>query len=260
MPCVISQWVYHPLWAAVFSFVQVFILWSLNFIAIELENPFGRDVNDLDGRALQADMNDRLLLIVQPHQKAIPFLLPSAVDFITSGWCRETTPDSPHGRSFRQCWVDATRSFTSETNACASDQICGRRHRRPSQGSRSSRCSGSSIATHPQASLGVACAAHSSQKKAFGTESSMNSSALDAYDSNSDDTAVFSAEVQETPTLASIERLVIAHQGTAKTFPKSSVMTQPTSPNSDVLLTQITGTPPRTEFVETPSGACQIVQ
>jgi len=35
--------------AFIFVALQVFILWALNFIAIEIENPFGTDANDIDG-------------------------------------------------------------------------------------------------------------------------------------------------------------------------------------------------------------------
>ena len=33
--------------------LQVFILWSLNLIAIEIDEPFGRDTNDIDGDRMQ---------------------------------------------------------------------------------------------------------------------------------------------------------------------------------------------------------------
>eukprot|EP00971_Amphidinium_carterae_P108138 2140811-Amphidinium_carterae.1 len=54
-PVVTSQWVNSPVWAGLFVFVTVFILWSLNFIAVEIENPFGTDANDLDGEFMQED-------------------------------------------------------------------------------------------------------------------------------------------------------------------------------------------------------------
>jgi len=40
MPIVMAQWTAQPVWAFVFAFVQVLILWALNFIATEMENPF----------------------------------------------------------------------------------------------------------------------------------------------------------------------------------------------------------------------------
>lgn len=73
-PFVVSQWVYHPMWAAVFTFTQVFILWALNFIAVEIENPFGQDENDLDGRQMQVEMNKHLMVLLSPEAMRLPQL------------------------------------------------------------------------------------------------------------------------------------------------------------------------------------------
>merc|ERR1712061_29803 len=44
-PVIISQWVHSPIFAGTFVFIQVLIVWSLNFIAVEIDNPFGTDAN-----------------------------------------------------------------------------------------------------------------------------------------------------------------------------------------------------------------------
>lgn len=74
VPFIVSQWVHQPWWAGIFAFMQVFTLWSLNFIAIELENPFGADPNDLDGARLQKDMNNHLRLLLKPATQKTPSL------------------------------------------------------------------------------------------------------------------------------------------------------------------------------------------
>mmetsp|Transcript_26742 Transcript_26742/g.61604 ORF Transcript_26742/g.61604 Transcript_26742/m.61604 type:complete len:586 (-) Transcript_26742:103-1860(-) len=74
MPLVVPQWVSHPAWAAVFVFIQVFILWALNFIATEIENPFGTDPNDIDGNNMQKDMNRHLLLLLRAEVLNTPQL------------------------------------------------------------------------------------------------------------------------------------------------------------------------------------------
>merc|ERR1719149_279004 len=74
VPFVVSQWVTNPVWATIFGFVQVFILWALNFIAVELENPFGMDANDLDGHNMQMESNEHLLLLLQPSTERTPTL------------------------------------------------------------------------------------------------------------------------------------------------------------------------------------------
>ena len=45
--------------------LQVFILWSLNAIALEIENPFGFDANDIDAQAMQECKVALLSLSVQ---------------------------------------------------------------------------------------------------------------------------------------------------------------------------------------------------
>merc|ERR1712007_159617 len=65
-PVVISQWVERWYWAVPFAFIQVFVLWSLNLIAMEIEHPFGNDANNLDGGQMQVEMNHHLLLLLSP--------------------------------------------------------------------------------------------------------------------------------------------------------------------------------------------------
>jgi hypothetical protein len=55
-------------------FIQVFILWSLNFIAVEIENPFGTDANDLDGKGMQTEFNRQLLMLLQVRTTETPIL------------------------------------------------------------------------------------------------------------------------------------------------------------------------------------------
>mmetsp|Transcript_23983 Transcript_23983/g.55358 ORF Transcript_23983/g.55358 Transcript_23983/m.55358 type:complete len:530 (-) Transcript_23983:132-1721(-) len=73
-PFVMSQWVTSPVWAFIFVFIQVFIFWCLNLIAIEIENPFGTDPNDLDGHNMQDEMNRHLLLLLKAETVAAPVL------------------------------------------------------------------------------------------------------------------------------------------------------------------------------------------
>lgn len=73
-PMVTMQWCSNPGLAAVFSFIQVFILWSLNNIAVEIEHPFGNDANDLDAAQMQLDMNMSLLLVLHPAATRAPHL------------------------------------------------------------------------------------------------------------------------------------------------------------------------------------------
>merc|ERR1712032_273008 len=64
VPFVVAQWVHKWWWAVAFSFLQVFTLWTLNLIAVELENPFGTDPNDIDSVQMQQVMNNHLRLLM----------------------------------------------------------------------------------------------------------------------------------------------------------------------------------------------------
>merc|ERR1719297_623678 len=44
-------------WAGLITFIFVFSFWSINYIAVELEQPFGDDANDLPLREMQEDLN-----------------------------------------------------------------------------------------------------------------------------------------------------------------------------------------------------------
>lgn len=79
IPVIIAMWVKSPYWAALFSFIQVFILWSLNFIAVEIDNPFGLDSNDINGRDFQMEMNRDLLILVHPITQRAPSLEDTAI-------------------------------------------------------------------------------------------------------------------------------------------------------------------------------------
>jgi len=74
VPFVTSQWVSNPFWAAIFTFVQVFILWSLNLIAIQIDNPFGHDSNDINAGEMQDEINRHLQMLLEPTTERTPRL------------------------------------------------------------------------------------------------------------------------------------------------------------------------------------------
>jgi len=74
--CVLTN---TPLWAGIFSFCATFSLWSLNTIATELEDPFGKDPNDLPMLEMQRDLNKRLLLLLRPTTNRVPVLSQTCV-------------------------------------------------------------------------------------------------------------------------------------------------------------------------------------
>jgi len=59
-------------WAGVISFLVVAAFWGINYIAAELEMPFGDDPNDLPLCDMQRDMNASLLSLVHPKVLSVP--------------------------------------------------------------------------------------------------------------------------------------------------------------------------------------------
>jgi len=75
VPFVVAQWVTQPWWAAAFAFMPTFTLCCLNLIAMELENPFGTDPNDINGHEMQLNMNRHLRLLCHPGTMRTPTLI-----------------------------------------------------------------------------------------------------------------------------------------------------------------------------------------
>mmetsp|Transcript_109328 Transcript_109328/g.189732 ORF Transcript_109328/g.189732 Transcript_109328/m.189732 type:complete len:480 (-) Transcript_109328:231-1670(-) len=70
-PMIITAVVKSKILAAVFSFIPIFGMFSLNFIAVELENPFGTDDNDLPMSHFQDEMNSCLLMLLHDNTDMI---------------------------------------------------------------------------------------------------------------------------------------------------------------------------------------------
>jgi len=61
-----------PIWAALLSFSVIISFWSINFIALELEDPFGDDPNDLPMQDMQADLNASLKELLKNYASSAP--------------------------------------------------------------------------------------------------------------------------------------------------------------------------------------------
>jgi len=73
-PFVFALWSGGPFWAALFTFTAVFLFSCLNFIAAEIEQPFGNDANDIDLPELQRKFNDILVTMLSPQCTQRPML------------------------------------------------------------------------------------------------------------------------------------------------------------------------------------------
>lgn len=70
-PMMVTCLVSSKVLAAIFSFVPIFGMYSLNFIGVELENPFGNDDNDLPLDHFQTEMNKCLLMLLEDNADLI---------------------------------------------------------------------------------------------------------------------------------------------------------------------------------------------
>mmetsp|Transcript_20566 Transcript_20566/g.44972 ORF Transcript_20566/g.44972 Transcript_20566/m.44972 type:complete len:610 (+) Transcript_20566:78-1907(+) len=70
----------NPTWAIMLTFVATLGFWSIHYIAIEIEMPFGDDANDLPIPRMQREMNRSLLVLLEREaQKAPSFEFQKAV-------------------------------------------------------------------------------------------------------------------------------------------------------------------------------------
>jgi len=113
-PLIIQTWTSSPVWAFIFSFIMVFTYWSLNTIAINLENPFGTDDNDMDFAEMQHEMNKHLTVLLSPSSSHLPSLTGKAKRHFNRTMRQRATShrrpaDRVDIRTFTAVWEDMGR-------------------------------------------------------------------------------------------------------------------------------------------------------
>lgn len=78
-PIMIGQKVRNKFIASLLTFIPIFGMYSVNFIAMELENPFGIDANDLPLEHFQDEMNRCLLMLLHPNTDMLSGLSPKCI-------------------------------------------------------------------------------------------------------------------------------------------------------------------------------------
>eukprot|EP00811_Abedinium_folium_P025942 NODE_374_length_3109_cov_9.581824.p1 GENE.NODE_374_length_3109_cov_9.581824~~NODE_374_length_3109_cov_9.581824.p1 ORF type:complete len:764 (+),score=193.66 NODE_374_length_3109_cov_9.581824:255-2546(+) len=91
-PFVTCIWATTVWSAAATSFFQVFVFWSLDAMAKELEHPYGSDANDLDMQEMQENCNFTLVALIDPKTSRLPQLTSTYLS------CYSDLHDSIHGR------------------------------------------------------------------------------------------------------------------------------------------------------------------
>eukprot|EP00929_Paragymnodinium_shiwhaense_P028069 TRINITY_DN16343_c0_g4_i1.p1 TRINITY_DN16343_c0_g4~~TRINITY_DN16343_c0_g4_i1.p1 ORF type:complete len:520 (-),score=114.30 TRINITY_DN16343_c0_g4_i1:86-1645(-) len=71
-PIIMTAQIEHRVVAPLVTFVPVFGMFYMNFVAIELEMPFGDDDNDLPLRHFQDEMNGSLLMLLHANADHLP--------------------------------------------------------------------------------------------------------------------------------------------------------------------------------------------
>jgi len=122
-PFVVSAYV--PSWylAGFFCFIVIFTFACLTLTGLELEFPYGRDANDIQGNELQLEMNHKLRLLVSRAGWQRPALRESELQDTSSSRAqkqavlmRKINEDASHGRrSFSDLWDMIPQSSPSST-------------------------------------------------------------------------------------------------------------------------------------------------
>jgi len=71
-PIICASTVQTPYWAGCLTFVVIFSYWSINYIATELEIPYGDEPNDLPMADMQRDLNISLKQLLDPQAMEPP--------------------------------------------------------------------------------------------------------------------------------------------------------------------------------------------
>lgn len=73
-PICMASLVKDVVWAPILTFIPIFAFFSINFIGMQLENPFGDEPNDLPLDHFQHEMNSCLLMLLQEGSDHMPSL------------------------------------------------------------------------------------------------------------------------------------------------------------------------------------------
>jgi len=80
-PVVVGLMIQQAYWAGLLTFVGIFGFWAINYIAAEIEMPFGDDANDLPIAESQMDFNQSLMVLMKPLTQTCPsFMIPEDLE------------------------------------------------------------------------------------------------------------------------------------------------------------------------------------
>merc|ERR1711972_631067 len=71
-PVIAAIFITSPTWCAALTFLSIFTLWSINYVAHEIERPFGDGNNDLPLMEMQTSFNQSLKSMLERQAKVPP--------------------------------------------------------------------------------------------------------------------------------------------------------------------------------------------
>ncbi|CAE8714556.1 unnamed protein product [Polarella glacialis] len=71
-PILAAHQIGSAIWAGIMSFLVALSFWSLYYLALEMDQPFGEDANDLPIQAMQEEWNNSLLTLLHPRCQVLP--------------------------------------------------------------------------------------------------------------------------------------------------------------------------------------------
>lgn len=80
MPMLASQLLQSVFWCGTVCFLVTMVLWSLLYIAVQIDQPFGDDHTDLPVKDYMKQFNQNLLLMMRPEAQLPPKFAPAALD------------------------------------------------------------------------------------------------------------------------------------------------------------------------------------
>mmetsp|Transcript_116107 Transcript_116107/g.335322 ORF Transcript_116107/g.335322 Transcript_116107/m.335322 type:complete len:591 (+) Transcript_116107:118-1890(+) len=83
--------------AALYTFMIVFVFWSVHHIAVEIEMPFGEDPNDLPLDKINRKFNKVLLRLLETKAQQMPTLVRRPAVSVRSEMIQSTLIDTAHG-------------------------------------------------------------------------------------------------------------------------------------------------------------------
>jgi len=122
-PLMMASLIPNAVFACIYTFVPIFGMFSLNFVASQLENPFGNDDNDLPLVEFQTEMNKSLLMLLHDKADHVPCLSKICVkDFQNLVTCKRPSTTRRSSLCYIAEWAESQEIEEEDRAAASSEQ------------------------------------------------------------------------------------------------------------------------------------------